>query len=165
VTSATLRLTITESRKDQFPAPGIIDGVPPFTNPGLGDALVIHIAGDGVPTAADYGAPSLGNDPGVLIPAAGTPGEVVSVEATAAVKQALAAGASFVVFTEDLADARLPRQLDAGTDGADAIALDRHRAVPDHGPGLIHHQDDGAAHQQHGRRLSDRVGGRHPGAL
>jgi hypothetical protein len=98
VTSATLRLTILESRRDQFPAPGVIDSVPPFTNPGLGDTQVIHIADDGAVNAADYGSPSVGNDPGVLIPAAVNPGDSVTVEATKAVQQALAAGRSFVVF-------------------------------------------------------------------
>ncbi len=98
VTSATLRLTIRESRRDQFPAPGVIDSVPPFTNPGLGDTQVIHIVDSGAIIAADYASPSAGNDPGVLIPAAMNPVDSVTVEGTKAVQQALAEGHSFVVF-------------------------------------------------------------------
>jgi hypothetical protein len=98
VTSAVLELTIVQSRRDQFPAPGIVDGSSPFTNPGLGDTQVIHIADSPVPTAADYGSPSVGNDPGTLI-AAGVEGTTtVTVDATKAVQQALDAGQGFVAF-------------------------------------------------------------------
>jgi hypothetical protein len=98
IVSAQLQLTILQSRKDQYPAPGIIDDIPPFTNPGLGDTVVIHIADYGTPSAAGYGAASIGNDPGVLIPAATEPDRVVSIDVTEAAKQAMGLGASFVAF-------------------------------------------------------------------
>ncbi len=60
--------------------------------------MVIHIADYGVPSAGGYGAASIGNDPGVLIPAATEPGTVVSINITEAVKQAMGLGASFVAF-------------------------------------------------------------------
>lgn len=98
VVSAQLQLTILQSRKDQYLEPGIIDNTPPFTNPGLGDTAVIHIADYGTPSAVGYGAASIGNDPGVLIPAATEPLSVVSIDVTEAVKQAMESGASFVAF-------------------------------------------------------------------
>jgi len=98
IVSAQLQLTILQSRKDQYPAPGIIDDIPPFTNPGLGDTVVIHIADYETPSAAGYWAESIGNDPGVLIPAATDPLSVVSIDVTEAVKQAMELGASFVAF-------------------------------------------------------------------
>jgi hypothetical protein len=98
ITSAILKLTIVQSRRDQFPAPGIIDGSPPFTNPGLGDTQVIHIADSPEPTAADYGSPSIGNDPGTLVAAGVEAAATVSVDATQAVRQALNAGQGFVAF-------------------------------------------------------------------
>ena len=100
VHDATLTLTITESRKDQYPAPGIIDGSPPFTNPGLGDVLVLNIS-ETVFLAQDataYGSPSTGNDPGVLIPANSEPGATVSIDVTAALQQAIDTGAQYVAF-------------------------------------------------------------------
>ncbi|MEO8457268.1 MAG: hypothetical protein ABI559_05590, partial [Chloroflexota bacterium] len=67
---AVLTITITESRKDQFPDPGTIDGDPPFTNPDLGDFSLVSISEDTflAQGASAYGANSIGNDPGVLIP-------------------------------------------------------------------------------------------------
>lgn len=89
IQNATLKLTITQSRKDQSPAAGgTIDGASPFTNPGLGNTRVIHIADPGAFNAASYGAPSIGNNPGVLIPAGTEPGSVVSIH----VKEGCTAG-------------------------------------------------------------------------
>ena len=99
IQNATLKLTIIQSRKDQSPATGgTIDDVPPFTNPGLGPTRVIHIADPGAFGAVSYGAPSIGNDPGVLIPAGSEPGSVVSINVKKAVQQALRAGSPFVTF-------------------------------------------------------------------
>lgn len=98
VAHATLHLTITQSRRDQNPAPGIIDAIAPFTNPGLGDTRVIQVADYGVPDPSDYDAPSIGNDPGTLIAADAEPAAQVSIDVTGAVNQALAASASFVAF-------------------------------------------------------------------
>jgi hypothetical protein len=102
-----LQFTIIQTRKDQYPNPGIIDNVPPFTNPGLGAVSVVHVpdycltkAGDGIDcrTLDDYNAPSLGNDPGVLIPAGNEPFATVQVDVTAAVLQALTARLPYVAF-------------------------------------------------------------------
>ena len=98
VAHAVLHLTIVQSRKDQNPAPGIIDAIAPFTNPGLGDTRVIHVADYGVPDPSDYDAPSIGNDPGTLIAADAEPDAQVSIDVTGAVNQTLAASASFVAF-------------------------------------------------------------------
>jgi hypothetical protein len=98
VQSAVLNLTLAKSRKDQYPAPGIIDNSPPFINPGLGDTIVVHIADYAVPNGGIYVAPSIGNDPGVLIPAGVEPGSVVSIDMARAMQQALDAGSSFVAF-------------------------------------------------------------------
>jgi hypothetical protein len=98
IVSAQLQLTILESRQDQYPDPGTIDNSPPFTNPGLGDTVVIHIADYGTTSAAGYGATSIGNDPGVLILATTEPDAVVSVDVTDAIKQAMELEASFVAF-------------------------------------------------------------------
>ncbi len=96
--AATLSLAIVESRRDQFPAPGTIDQTPPFSNPGLGAIHVVHIADQPTPTVLAYATPSTGNDPGVLIPADGEPDTRVTVDATAAVRQAVLEGATFVDF-------------------------------------------------------------------
>ncbi len=98
IESVQLQLTILESRKDQYPDPGTIDSWPPFTNPGLGDTMVVHVADYGTPSQAAYSAASIGNDPGVLIAAGSEPDVVVTIDVTAAVKQAQALGASFVAF-------------------------------------------------------------------
>lgn len=100
ISNATLSITIAESRQDQFPAPGIIDGSPPFTNPGLGDVVVINIDGEALlNTSIDrYGTPSIGNDPGVLIPGGTTPDKVVALDVTAALQQAIDSGAEHLVL-------------------------------------------------------------------
>jgi len=102
-----LRIAILQTRKDQYPAPGVIDETPPFTNPGLGDVSVVHIpdfcltrAGDGIDcrTLDDYSSPSLGDDPGVLIPNGQEPDSFVHIDVTGAVRQALLAGSPYVAF-------------------------------------------------------------------
>lgn len=98
--SATLNLTISQSRRDQFceSANPITDSSPPFTNPGLGDTNVVHIADPGTPDAADYGSPSLGNDPGLLIAAGDEPPSAVAIDVTAAVRDSINSGSAFVAF-------------------------------------------------------------------
>ncbi|MFN7922631.1 MAG: hypothetical protein U0Q16_21180 [Bryobacteraceae bacterium] len=96
--SASLSLFLIESRKDQYPAPGIITSSAPYVNPGLGDTVVVHI-GDGVPLAAGYTTPSIGNDPGALISGASQPNSpIFTIDVKAAMQQAINAGFAFVTF-------------------------------------------------------------------
>ncbi len=107
IASAQLHLTILESRKDQYADNGTTDTIPPVTNPGLGDTVVVHVADYGTPSQAAYGAASIGNDPGVLIGGATEPEGLVAIDVTNAVKQAITAGASVVAFriqTVDVTD-------------------------------------------------------------
>ncbi len=98
VTQAVLNLRIAQSRRDQLTG-GIIDVVAPFTNPGLGDTNVIHIADYGaLLTTAAYGSLSIGNDPGTLISGSVDPGVLVSIDVTDAVLQDIAAGHPFATF-------------------------------------------------------------------
>jgi len=97
IQSAVLIITLSQSRKDQYPAPGIVDESPPFTNPGLGDTIVVHVD-YGTPGGGAYAAPSIVNDPGVLIPAGVEPGSVVSIDVTQALQHALDAGSPLVAF-------------------------------------------------------------------
>jgi len=107
VQSATLNLTIRSSRLNDSgtgvptaQCPGVLNNTPPFRNPGLGNTLVVHIADYGTPSPAAYGSASLGNDPGVLIPATTDPvvSPSVSIDATAAIQQALRIGEQFAAF-------------------------------------------------------------------
>jgi hypothetical protein len=98
VESATLKFNIEESIKDEPLPITITDTTPPFTNPGLGDTLVIHIADYGDPDAADYQAPSIGNDPGVIVLSDVEPGAELVIDVAAAVQQAIDAGSPFVAF-------------------------------------------------------------------
>ena len=67
------------------------DGYPdtesPLTNPGLGDLKVIHIDDYETLDSSDYDAPSIGNDPGVLISGTETPNKgYVSIDVKAAMQ-------------------------------------------------------------------------------
>ncbi|MCS6767307.1 MAG: hypothetical protein NZ517_01020 [Candidatus Nitrosocaldus sp.] len=72
--SAVLKLTIERSIVNNTHDPS-----PPFNNPGLGNTLVIHINDYGTLDVSDFNSPSIGNDPGVLIPASVDPSNPVSV--------------------------------------------------------------------------------------
>ncbi|MEM4284799.1 MAG: hypothetical protein QW684_01125 [Candidatus Nitrosocaldus sp.] len=72
--SAELKLTIERSIRN-----GSADNSAPFNNPQLGNTLVIHINDYGTLNASDFNAPSIGNDPGILIPANINPNQVVSI--------------------------------------------------------------------------------------
>ncbi|MEO8458505.1 MAG: hypothetical protein ABI559_11930, partial [Chloroflexota bacterium] len=48
--------------------------------------------------ASAYGANSIGNDPGVLIPAGMQPGATVKINVTSAVFSAIQSGATYVAF-------------------------------------------------------------------
>jgi hypothetical protein len=100
ITAATLSLRISETSHDQFPNPGIIDDSPPFTNPNLGDLRVLHVSEDTlIAHAGDgYGSPSIGNDPGVIVPAGVEAERVISIDVRAALQQALDSGAGHVAF-------------------------------------------------------------------
>lgn len=102
--SATLNLKITQSRRNHPGTSGntcdspIIDGAAPFTNPGLGDTNVVHIADPGTPDATDYQSASIGNDPGTLIATGVEPPSLVSIDVTAAMQERIGNGASFIGF-------------------------------------------------------------------
>jgi hypothetical protein len=99
IESATLALAVTETRRDQYPDPGFIDGEAPYDNPQLGDALVLNVADPGDPTSDDYNAPSLGSDPGVLIPnGVDGPAFKLTIDVTAAVQQAIDEGRDVLAF-------------------------------------------------------------------
>jgi hypothetical protein len=99
VQSATLHLTITQSRRNQDGVTPIgIDGTPPFINPGLGALQLVHIADQPAPTPAAYAAPSIGADPGTVVAATEEPGAQVAISVTAAVRQAIFLGADAVSF-------------------------------------------------------------------
>ncbi len=100
-TRATLRLVLVQSRRDQYPAPGVVDNVAPFENPMLGRTDVIHIAPYGGYEQATYSAfdsPSIGADPGELIADGAQPGAVVTIDVTAAIQLALQRGQDYVAF-------------------------------------------------------------------
>jgi hypothetical protein len=99
VQSASLTVWIIESRNGGFGFPETITSSPPFVNPGLGDVLVKHIADYGDPVASAYSLPSLGNDPGVLIPSGvEVVANAVSIDVKSAMQQAINSGFSFVTF-------------------------------------------------------------------
>jgi hypothetical protein len=99
IQSAVINLYIEESRKDQSPDPGVITSSPPFINPGLGDTQIIHIADYVTPSADAYNSPSIGNDPGTIIPAGFQPlTRQVSLDVKAAMQQAINSGFAYVTF-------------------------------------------------------------------
>jgi len=97
LTSARLYLYVYYSKPD-----GGYDDTSPLDNPGLGDVQVIHIADYGTLDTADFSLPSIGNDPGVLIPGTG-PGSTpnigyVSVDVKAAMQDDINNGRPFTSF-------------------------------------------------------------------
>lgn len=109
-----LNLSLIQTRKDQFPDPGIISSSAPFVNPGLGDLLVVHVADYDSPDASDFNSVSIGNDPGVLIGAGVEAGAFLSIDVTAAVQQAINSSADFVAF-------RLETAVESDLDGLNDI--------------------------------------------
>jgi hypothetical protein len=90
IDSATLTLAVTETRRDQYPDPGSIDGNAPYDNPQIGDLQVVHVPDPGEATDDDYDSPSAGNDPGVLVVnGAEGPAFKLTIDVTAALQQAI----------------------------------------------------------------------------
>ena len=97
VPTTQLELFVEETRKDQYPAPGLIDGDAPFTNPGLGDLLILPVPDYDTLDAADYATAAIG--PSIVLVAAGAEGpQPLAADVTDAVQQAVDASASFVAF-------------------------------------------------------------------
>jgi hypothetical protein len=98
VSSATLKLHIRSSRVNDTNY-----WSPDTVNPGLGDCLVRHIADYNVstfPSVTHFNAPSIGNDPGVLIPSDqdAVPGSWVSIDITDAMNDDLSNEESYMAF-------------------------------------------------------------------
>jgi hypothetical protein len=94
VDSATLYIYVGVSWRNN-----VLDNTSPLTNPGLGDCVVRHIADYGTIGDEDLDAPSIGNDPGVLIGGAETPNKgYVSIDVTAAMQDDIANGRPFSTF-------------------------------------------------------------------
>jgi len=75
------------------------DSISPLTNPGLGDCSVRHIDDFGTVDASDYNAPSIGNDPGILISGTSTPDiGYLSIDVTAAIQDDINKGRAFSAF-------------------------------------------------------------------
>ena len=75
------------------------DSISPLTNPGLGDCSVRHIDDFGTVDASDYNAPSIGNDPGILISGTSTPNiGYLSIDVTAAMQDDINKGRAFSAF-------------------------------------------------------------------
>lgn len=82
LSSARLHLYVRASDRD-----GLSDNTSPLTNPGLGDCQIVHIDDYGALDPADFNAPSIGNDPGVLIGGAETPNVgYISIDVKAAMQ-------------------------------------------------------------------------------
>jgi hypothetical protein len=118
--TATLTLTIAQTRRDNA-----FSVSPPFENPGLGDVRVVHIADQRERTTTAYETPSIGGDPGTLIPSTLQPGATVSIDVTTALRQEASRRAPFVSFrleatTETDADCRDDVWFFVSADRADA---------------------------------------------
>jgi hypothetical protein len=97
LTSARLYLYVYYSKPD-----GGYDDTSPLDNPGLGDCQIVHIADYGTLDITDFNLPSIGNDPGVLIPGTG-PGSTpnigyLSIDITAAMQDDINNGRLFSSF-------------------------------------------------------------------
>jgi hypothetical protein len=92
--SATLNLYLYAGSHD-----GVYGDMGALPNIGLGDCQVIHIADYGVLDPTDFNAPSIGNDPGVLISSTATPDVgYLSIDITAALVDDLNNGRTFSAF-------------------------------------------------------------------
>ncbi|MEM3595667.1 MAG: CFI-box-CTERM domain-containing protein [Candidatus Bathyarchaeia archaeon] len=73
--------------------------VSPLPNPGLGECVVIHINDYGSLDAGDFNAPSIGNDPGVLIGSIQTPNVgYLSIDVTSAMQDDVNNGRAWSAF-------------------------------------------------------------------
>ena len=94
LSSARLHVYVFASYKD-----GTLYTTSPLRNPGLGDCVVRHIADFGTVDTGDIDAPSIGNDPGVLIGGTTNPNVgYVSVDVTAAMQDDINNGRAWSVF-------------------------------------------------------------------
>jgi hypothetical protein len=93
ISTATLRMSVTSSLQSGDPSTS-----PPFGNPGLGDVVVYQIEDYGTPSLAALSLPDGDNSPGVIIPGNVNPNQAVSVDALAAVQEAIQNGDDFVAF-------------------------------------------------------------------
>lgn len=91
--SAELKLIIERSIRN-----GSLDTSEPFNNPQLGDTLVIHIDDYGTLDASDFNAPSIGYDPGVLIPASINPPSTVSISVKDAMQKDINHARNFTTY-------------------------------------------------------------------
>ena len=97
LTSARLYLYVYYSKPD-----GGYDDTSPLENPGRGDCQIVHIADYGTLDITDFNLPSIGNDPGVLIPGTG-PGSTpnigyLSIDIKAAMQDDISNGRLFTSF-------------------------------------------------------------------
>jgi hypothetical protein len=92
--SVTLNLYLNSGVRD-----GVDGGTIALTNIGLGDCRVFHIDDYGTLDPTDFNAPSIGNDPGVLISSTATPDVgYLSIDITAALLDDLNNGRTFSAF-------------------------------------------------------------------
>ncbi len=92
--SAELKLTIERSIQN-----GSAYTSEPFDNPRLGDTRVIHINDYVTLDGSDFNAPSIGNDPGVLIPANTNPNSrIVSISVHAAMQDDINNARNFTTY-------------------------------------------------------------------
>jgi len=78
---------------------GVQDLTDPLDNPGLGDCQVIHIDDYGTLDSGDFNAPSIGNDPGILVSGSATPNiGYLSIDVKAAMQDDINKGRSFSSF-------------------------------------------------------------------
>jgi hypothetical protein len=95
---ARLELTIEQSRRDQYPAPGPVDIIPPFLNPGLGDLQVVAIEPFIGPHKTLYEALAAPFVLSPLVTAHEEPGAQVGTDVLHVVLHAWETGAQHVAF-------------------------------------------------------------------
>jgi len=94
LSSASLNLYVFQSILND-----VVDNSGSLTNPGLGDLQVRHINDYGTLDAGDFDAPSIGNDPGVLIGGSATPNVgYVSITVTDAMQDDINNARSFTSY-------------------------------------------------------------------
>jgi streptogramin lyase len=94
LSSARLYLYVEVSAHDS-----VWDNTSPLVNPGLGDCQIIHIDDYETLDPTDFGASSIGNDPGVLIGSTETPNVgYISIDVTAAMQDDINHGRAFTAF-------------------------------------------------------------------
>jgi hypothetical protein len=92
--SAVLNIYLESSWRDS-----VHDTTSPLTNPNRGDIIVYHIADYGTLDAGDFYAPSIGNDPGIILSNTATPNiGYISIDVTAGVNDDLIEGRTWSTF-------------------------------------------------------------------